>query len=216
MALVTDFERYVLPFLEGAPLPAIDDAVLDACVEFATRTRVLRNVSDPITLLANVPEYELDSPDSQTVVTDVTGVWLTCGEVKPATRPELNDTYPKGWMTRAESDLNRLRWYYSPRPGILRLVPMLSIKAANAMTVEVAYAPTRKAAQVDDILFDTYAEVIAQGALARLHQHRASYADPSRVATYLQSFEAAIGESADDGAHGFELHVMRTAPQEPI
>jgi len=216
VANVSDFERYVLPFLDGAPLPAIDDAVVDACVEFATRTSVLTSVSDPITLLANIAEYELDSPDSQTVVTGVKSVQLACGKVDPATRPELDDQYPDGWMSLAVSDLNRLRFYHSRLPGILRLVPMLSVKAANAMTVEVVYAPMRTATQVDDLLFDRYAEMIAQGALARLHQHRASYADPTRVATYLQAFEAAITESADDSPHGFEHHVLRTAAQEPI
>ncbi len=212
MAALRDFERHILPFVDGAPLPAIEDAVRDACVEFCTRTRVLRQILTPITLIAGLAEYELDAPDGDNRITEVMGVWLPQGRIDPFTRPKLDERYPNGWATLATGDVRDVAGYYCRAPGFVRLIPKLTIKVARAMTVEVAYCPGRDAVEVDDLLLDMYGEPIAAGALGRLHQHPgAKYADPTRVATYLSTFEAGITKHADDSQHGFAHQPLRTA-----
>lgn len=211
MAALRDFERHILPFVDGAPLPAIEDAVRDACVEFCTRTRVLRQILTPITLIAGLAEYQLDAPDGDNKITEVTGAWLPQGKIDPFTRPVLDERYPRGWATLATSDLRDVAGYYCRAPGILRLIPMVTIKVSRALTVEVAYCPTQDAVEVEDVLLDRYAEIIAAGALGRLHQYPgAKYADPTRVATYLSTFEAGITKHADDSHHGFAHQPLRT------
>ncbi|MDS1141717.1 hypothetical protein RE432_14845 [Pusillimonas sp. SM2304] len=215
MAQVADFQRYVLPFIANAPLPAVDDAVVDACVDFCTRTRVLRTIMAPVALVPGPGEYELDAPDGDNVIVSVTSCWLPQGKVFSKTRRELDDQFPNGWANLETSDTRSVWGFHCRLPGFLRLVPKLSVKVSRAMTLEVAYAPSRTATEVDDVLFQLYAEVIAAGALSRLHKHPdAIYADPSRVAAYTEEFEQAIASCGDDSAHGFAYQPMRTGRDE--
>ncbi|MAK55663.1 MAG: hypothetical protein CML17_07455 [Pusillimonas sp.] len=215
MARVEDFHRYVLPFIANAPVPAVDDAIVDACIEFCTKTKVLRSIVGPMALLPRIDEYEIDPPEGDTVIKLVTTVWLPDGQIPSKTRPELDAAYPQGWANLETADPRFVDCYHCRIPGIIRLVPKLSVKVARAMTIEVAYAPSRQATEVDDVLLEEYAEVIAAGALGRLHQHPgAEYAEPSRVATYLETFRSEIARCADDGAHGFTSQPLRTGRDE--
>jgi hypothetical protein len=211
MAAVADFRRYVLTGVDGAPLPAIDDAVVDACVEWCTRTRVLTAILDPITLVPAMADLELDPPDGDTQITEVMTAWLPEGRIGPLTKPELNARYPLGWAHLLAANTREVEGYYCRLPGWVRLVPMVSVKVPRALIVEVAYAPRRTATAVEDVLLDRYAEQIALGALARLHAHKAAYADPSRAGALRSAFDAAVVAHANDAPHGYAHKPMRTA-----
>jgi hypothetical protein len=214
MIEVSKFQRYVLPFVAGAPVPAVDDAVVDACVEFCTRALVLRCLQDPITLTPNTPEYCLDAPDMSTQVVGVTGAWLPEGQIDPLTRPKLDELYPTGWARATTACTRDVSGYFCPRPGLLRLVPQVTVTLPQALLVEIAIAPTRDATKVPDLLYQRYAEQIAAGALTRLHQHPdATYADPSRVATYREAFEDAIRTAAEASDMGFQKTTLETEPE---
>ena len=210
MAALSDFERFILPFMGNVPIPTVHDAILDACIEYCTRTRVLRNLVEPITLVNGVVEYEIDPPDGDNQITEVITAWLPEGQLLPATRPQLDALYPKGWAGLVAGSTQEVRRFYCRLPGLIRLVPALNTKATRALRLEVAYAPTRTAREVDDILLNRYAEKIASGALARLHQHSAAYADPNRAVMYLQQFEGFCNELADESSHGFSHQPLRT------
>lgn len=214
MAALGDFDRYVLPFVNGAPAPAVEDAIRDACIEFCTRAGVLRATLDPITLTPAVPEIELDAPEADTQIVEVTAAWLPEGPVDPLTRPELDALYPLGWASASVGATREVRGFYSRRPGLLSLVPALNAKAPRALRLEVTYAPTRDAQEVPDLLYQRYAETIAAGALLRLHQHPgAEYADVSRVSAYSARFNDDINRMADDAPRGFGRKQLRTAPE---
>lgn len=210
MAVLSDFERFVLPFCAGAPMPAVHDAVLDASIEFCTRTRVAREFADPVTLSPGDPEYEIDAPDGDSQVTEVLGAWLPEGMIHPATRGALDILYPQGWADLTAGSTSEVRLYYCRQPGLIRLVPALSVRVARALHIEFAYAPTRTATTVPDVLLSTYAEHIRDGALARLHQHAALYADSQRAVLYARMFENHCAVRADDTQYGFAHQPLRT------
>lgn len=214
MAGVGDFERFVLPFVEGAPTPAVEDAVVDSAIEFCTRTRVMRAMLDPVTLVPGMAEYELDPPDGASQITDVTGAWLPEGQILPLTRPRLAELFPAGWRAARAQSTRDVRGFYCRMPGLLELVPALAVQAPRALLLEVAYAPVRNATEVPDLLLNRYAEQIAQGAAARLHQHKAGYADPSRAGPYRVAFDEACVQFADDAARGFATQMQRTGGDE--
>ena len=214
MATLADFERFVVPFVEGAPAPAVDDAIVDAAVEFCTRTRLLRTFLDPVTLVPGTTEYELDAPEADTQIVGVMAAWLPEGALTSATRPELEEVFPDGWAWRQVGTTAEISRFYCRLPGIIQLVPSLTVKAPRALRLEVAYAPTRTARELADVLLNFYAEHLANGALARLHQHKAGYADPSRAGGYLTDFDRACNVLADDGARGFVKRQMRTGGDE--
>jgi len=214
MAALADFERFVLPLVEGAPTPAVEDAILDAAVEFCTRTRLLRAFLDPLTLVPGTTEYELDPPETDTQIVDVTGAWLPEGQIDPATRPELEELFPAGWAWRQVGTTAEVSRFYCRLPGFVQLVPAVSVKAPRALRLEVAYAPTRASRDLPDVLLNRYAEQLASGALARLHQHKAGYADPGRAAAFLTAFDQVCSALADEGARGFAKRRMRTGGDE--
>lgn len=210
MAALSDFERFVLPFCAGAPMPAVHDAVLDASIEFCAATRVARDVSDPMTLDPGVPEIEIDPRDGDSQVTEVLAAWLPEGQIYPITRPNLDAAHPRGWITLTTGGTAGVQHYYCRQPGLIRLVPALSVRVLGALRVEFAYAPTRTATAVPDILLAVYAEQIRDGALARLHQHAATYADSQRAVLYARMFENHCAVRADDTQHGFAHQPLRT------
>ncbi|CUJ82126.1 Uncharacterised protein [Achromobacter sp. 2789STDY5608615] len=214
MAALADFERFVAPLIEGAPAPAIEDAIVDAAVEFCTRTRVLRAFLDPVTLVPGATEYELDPPEADTQIVDVLAAWLPEGKVDSATRAELEEMFSDGWAWRQVGTTAEVRRFYSRLPGFVQLVPAVTVKVPRALRLEVAYAPTRAVRELPDVLLNRYAEQLASGALGRLHQHKAGYADPGRAAGYLQEFDQACTDLADDGARGFAKRRMRTGGDE--
>lgn len=202
MAALVDFERHVLPFVAGAPTPAVEDAVLDACIEFCKRTRILRRIGDPINVRAGRLEYELDAPEADTQIVRIMTVWLQGRELTGMIRPTLDAQYPNGWVALTTSVPADIKTFHAAAPNTLRLVPALSVDLPKVLMVEVAYAPTRNAAEVPDRLLNEFAEEIAAGAIARLHTHKAAYADPSRAATYTSIFNAHIDGTADDSTRG--------------
>ena len=210
MADLRDFERFVLPFCPGAPLPAVHDAVLDASIEFCTRTRLDRHFVEPITLVRGVVEYEIDPPDGDSQVTEALAAWLPEGKIDPATRPELDALYPGGWDQLRVGSTFEVRRFYCRAPGFIRLVPAVDVKVARALRLEIAVAPTRDAREVPDVLLHRHAERIRDGALSRLHQHAASYADPQRALVYGELFERHCNTLADESTHGFSHQPLRT------
>lgn len=214
MAALADFERFVVPLIEGAPTPAVEDAIVDAAIEFCTRTRVLRAFLDPVTLVPGATEYELDPPEADTQIVDVVAAWLPERPVTSATRAELEEKFPDGWAWRQVGSTAEVQHFYCRLPGVVRLVPAVTVKAPRALRLEVAYAPTRNARELHDVLLNRYAEKLANGALARLHQHKAGYADPGRAGGYQTAFDQDCNTLADDGARGFAKRRMRTGGDE--
>jgi len=209
MAALSEFERFVAPSVPGAPLPAVHDALLDASIEFCTRTRVLRETLLPISLTPGIPEIEIDPPEADTQIVEVLAAWLPEGKLQAASRADLDTAWPQGWQDVQVSSTAQVRAYWCRAPGLIRLVPMLNQKAVKALTLEVALAPTRDAADMPDVLRDRYVEVLAVGALARLHQHAASWADPARALSYLQLFDNQCTRLADEAALGFQRAPLR-------
>lgn len=211
MASLRDFERHVAPYVASAPVPAIEDAVLDASIELCTRARVLRRIGSGISIRAGRFEYELDPPEQDTQIVRIMAVWLAGRPLHAVTRPEVDALYPRGWVSLTTGSLAGVVTAHAPTPSTLRLVPAPAVNAPGALILDLAYAPTRTATEVPDRLLDQYAEQIADGAIARLHeQPNASYADASRAGTYRARFDTWCSKLADEAVRGGAQVRMRT------
>lgn len=206
-AALSAFERFVLPFVAGAPVPAVHDAVIDAAIEFCTRTRTARQVLPPLDVPAGPVPIQIPAPAGLQLV-EVYAAWLPDGEIFPATRAELDET--PGWQFKLAQDRRGITRFHCPAPDQVLLVPRSPAIYPGALTVEAIVAPARDATQVPDIVLHRYAEQVAAGALARLHQHPASYAVPERAASYLELFNGYCDRFADESTHGFSHEPLRT------
>lgn len=77
-----DLYPLVLPFVPELPLPTVDQHIKLAAQEFYRRSHAWRETLDPITLVADQTEYDLDAPVSGTRIEKVLSA--TVGEAEYA------------------------------------------------------------------------------------------------------------------------------------
>lgn len=207
------FERFVTARIGGAPIPAVEDALVDAAIEFCEETCVVSELLGPMTINPGSDPIAIDA-ERGLEVASVRRVWVAGREdaLPPLTSQQLEDLYPSGWADKSCSAASELAgWVHIDNAG-LRLVPYLSVSLPMALTMRVAYKPTRDARELPDVLLSRYAEMIAKGALARLHEHAdAPYAKPERVAAYRQEFDRHIMYVVNTQDIGFGRPMLRVA-----
>lgn len=217
MARLDDWESIIASEINGAPLPTMMDAVRAAAIEFCQRTRIDTRIVGPLDYEPDYPDLVVRDIDKYTTPSAVITVWTSYGVVGPATKRELEDLYPGGWAAETVGSAADVKRWYSPRPGLVRLVPMITEYMADEITLDVAWQPRRSALEVADFLYEIYAEVIGMGAVARLHTHaRATYADPARAGDYRAIFESKLNEAADKGVAGHSKPRHRVAIDEIV
>lgn len=213
MARLDDWENIIAAEVNGAPLPTMMDAVRAAAIEFCQRTSIDTRIVGPIDYEAAHPDVPVPDADPDTTPSSVMTLWTTFGKLEPATKRDLEQLYPNGWAAEAVDTTYLVRRWYSPRPGVVRLVPRVTVDMAAELTLDVAFQPKRNAIEVADFLYEKYANEIGAGAIAALHSHsQAPYAQPERVSAYRMIFERRIATLADKGVAGHQKarHRVRT------
>jgi len=203
MALYEDFFPYVLPDVVGAPEPLVVHHIRNACIEFCEKSLIITRDHDPITVVANTVDYDLEPPAGYLVV-KVQKAWLDNNPLDPIA-PDF---------VREASVYNRLFSSYNPGgstpKGFLQkeersisLWPMPDRKYTNGLTLRVALKPTRASTTIEDVVFEDYAEVIAQGALYRLMASPGkAYTNPEMAGINKGLFDQGINVARQRATHG--------------
>lgn len=168
MAAHEDFYPFILPEVIGCPEPVVDQAITSTIIDFCEKTLVHQVDLDPITVVKNVIDYDLDTP-TQTLVTKVMKVFYKNGEI-PAVAPDdvrVAQIYNK-YYEDAQPELGPPRCYIQKDPRTLSIFPFPQETEKLALTLRAALKPTRSATRFDDILFEEYAETIGHGVVSRL------------------------------------------------
>jgi len=205
---VKDFQRFVVPYIAGAPIPAVHDEIMGAAIEFCRRTRVFTEWIE-VNLTEHVGKYTITPAAQNVQVTETLSAWTSAGKLYPATRPELDVWYPGGWMDLETDAIDGIARYHCPLPDTIHIVPAPSFTQASALKLEVALSPMPTSTELPDILLNRYWQIIRNGALGRLHQHPEKYADPSRAAAYLELFNSEVNRLTDEPVHGYNRNVLR-------
>lgn len=157
MKSLDDFLPRVLPYVPMCPEPMVRQALVEAAIEFCSRTEVVQTLSDFV-LRAGRSVYDIELPMQQSLV-NVIEVVFERREVDAVSYPvpEL----PPG---RPQSVVKPL-----PSTSELTLVPAPdAATAGKRVTVRAAFKPTPKATQLADELFNDWHDAVVQGALKRL------------------------------------------------
>lgn len=201
MATLRQWETLIAPYLTGHSVPALEDAVRSALIEFAQRTRVDTRIKGGVTYDPTEPDTELPLVTNETTPYQVVNLWTANGLLLPKTRREIDSQFPEGFVGMTVSDPRDLFGWISLRPQLVRLVPALSVE--TVLRLEIAYQPKRTALTVDDYLYDLFGEQIACGAIARMLEHRDTpYSDPGRAPQFFARFEAAISKVGERAVAG--------------
>jgi hypothetical protein len=165
MTPLDEFLPYVLPDVPGCADVQALGAISSAAIEFCERSLVLQREHDPISVRANVGDYDL-SPPSHHLVCKVMKAWYRNRVLVPYAPDDMDDpgTYNPAHSTGGSTPIG----YIQKDERTITLCRAPGADEANAVTLRVALKPTRHATSVDDALFEDWVEVIAAGAKSSL------------------------------------------------
>lgn len=168
MASLSDFYPYVLIDVPGCPEVVVDTALRSSLIEFCEKSLVVQRDLDPVTVVAGTMDYDLEPPTDQRV-TKLLRVWYKGTELVPKepdsiTKPEVYNRLFSG----ADTNGSEPRTFLQKDDTTFSIYPLPIETSANAITIRAALKPTRSALTFEDVLFEDYAETIANGAKYRL------------------------------------------------
>lgn len=162
--LISNFLPYVLPDVPGCPTAVAKAAVRLAAKEFLTDTGAWNEIQDPVTVVANAQEYDLEAPSGARCI-DLKDIYTSCGRLTPKTIDQLSIVMPD-WAT-AEGNIPA---YYTRAFDFTtyRVFPKPTAPNGMVMRPHAVYTLLDTATAIPDEIVERYAEVIASGAKARL------------------------------------------------
>lgn len=161
MADLDKFLPYVLPNADGCPIPAAEQAIMSAAIEFCERSHAWNARLDPIAVDALTAEVDIDVEAGSAVETIITAEFAG-KEIQPKSEADLIEILGEGWRERTGTVTN---FFLIGNAMRLVLIPA----DAGSLVVRAAYRPLRSSNVLPDVLFEEHVEAIASGALAKLY-----------------------------------------------
>ena len=209
MASVT-FDQFlpeIYPEVAGVPHPVAVNAVRNACFDFCRQSLIWNEFQDDETYTAEVAEYQVVAPADAQVV-QILSIGLSDGRtLYPQSVDDIVAVRPQ-WR----SHVGTIECYVQSSPDTLRFVSIPD--AGGTYTVQAAYAPTRTASSVDDLLYNLYLESIKHGSLAKLKAMSGQpWSDPAGAAAHQQIFVQGISRAVTERTRGNSRASLRVANQ---
>jgi hypothetical protein len=159
MRPLSDFYSRILPWVPGCPEPTANQALVDAAILFCEDSLVLREKLEPFQLEVGKDAYELDAPAQQQVArvlsAQIDGYACAVVPAEDSVFPMVVTGKPTAvYTTRSGSEF---LLHTNPIPD-----------AAYWAEVQVALRPLRTATQLEDDLFNLWAEAVVSGAVSRI------------------------------------------------
>lgn len=203
MASYEAFLSRVLIEVPGCSEISALQAIKDACIEFCEKSLVVTRDHDPITVVTGVIDYDLEPPTGYLVV-KVMKAWLENNQIHPLAPDVVRDaaTYNR-LFSSYQSAPSTPSHFLQKEERSISVWPVPDKKYPSGLTLRVALKPTRASTSVEDVVFEDYAEVIAAGALQRLHlSFEKPYTDERRSAARRAEFMAGINVARQRASHG--------------
>ena len=203
-----EFLPEVLPYVPECPEIVAVNAICNACIEFCDKSHWWLYEHDPLPTTAYVRTYQLDVPDF-TQVCRIVECWYDNYFMRPAGEDELRKLYTFDWRIMEGSP----RYFTHSTPDEITVVPMPIISMAEGLKLIVAPKPTRDSFDVDDTLYNRWAEQIGMGARARIHEIPGqTFSDPAMALKYRTMFNSAIGRATEERQRGLTRGTLRVRP----
>lgn len=211
---VTDFLPWVLPSALGCPEPTAVQHIVAAARELCNDSGIVQATFDPINLAEGVVEYELDSPESQQEIAWVLRAWNEGSPMQPAANEHvLNVLAYKPDAAGVTVQQGVPREFFTLGPRAVGVYPIPQADVAGALIVRASLRPTRAATRLAQVLYDDWVEVVAAGALSRLHSVLGqSYSSEALAAVRSHDFRRGVAKARNEaqrGRHRGELRVQQ-------
>lgn len=210
MTPLSSFTSRVAPHALTAPDVLIEQAVLDTCIDFCERTLIVRATLDPFNTSPGVQEYDLEATDSSLTVARLMRAWLGTQELRPWSEDQVSDPFAfQSSVTGYTRPTGTPNFFDEPEPGTIGFYP--APDAAYPVAIRAALKPLRSATVVPDVLFENWANAIADGALARIFTMPA-YLQANLAGAHQALYVAAANAAALEARRGRNRAEQRVRP----
>lgn len=203
MATYDKFFPNILPEVPGAAEMVVENAVKNAVIEFCEKSLILQRDHDPITVLEGIVDYDLEPPGGYLVI-KVMKAWLENNQLEPLAPDFVRDASVYNRLFSSYQKANSTpRAYLQKDERSISLWSPPEKKYTNGLTLRVALKPTRDSTEVEDVIYEDYAEVIAAGALSRLMRSAGKpYTNVEMAGVNQQLFQQGINLARSRALHG--------------
>jgi len=189
MRSLDDFIPYVTEDLAGVPHPAMQRALISACIDFCNKTLLLQQTLDNVTSITGTGDYEIEAPKGYKIA-QVMVAWYDGVPLEPVNADELDDLN-QDWTTETGTPKHLVMLV----DDVVTLYPAPD-QRGKVLKIRAALTPSRDAAEVDDVLYEDYVEDIAAGAKAKLCMSpNKIYTNPQLAAMFASKFKAGINNA---------------------
>jgi len=203
MTAHTAFLDYVLPHVPGCTNEMALLEIKNTIIDFCEKSLILQVDHDPVTVIANIQDYDLEPPKDRLVI-KILKAWYK-GVLLDPTAPDEVPT-PSMYNQNSGYVVQRgdPRVYIQKDARSYSLYPIPGETAKLALTMRVALKPTRSATSIDDFIFEEYAETIGHGAIARLALSPGKpYSDVKLAAANNGLYLAGVNVARDRAQKGY-------------
>lgn len=193
MSAYTAFLNDVMPDVPGCTLEIATHAIKNSCIEFCEKSLILQRDHDPLTVVAGIVDYDFEPPTGQ-LVTRIMRAWYKGTELSPLAPDDIQNSEVYNRLFRgANIDRQDPRYILQKDERTLSLYPIPAETVPNALTMRVAFKPSRTSTTVEDVIYEDYSEAIAAGAKARLMMSPGKpYTNPQLSGAQMEIFRQAI------------------------
>ena len=155
----------LLPSVPGCSDPLARQALLDSAIEFCEETGVVQFTTDPQYTTSSAT-YTVTVPAGHKVAL-TQRAWYGKTELRPTLLSMINNV--DAYTAEVSDPHTAPHSFLESAPGEITLYPTPGALAVELLAFRVTTKPARDATQVEDVLFQDWAEPIVAGALRRLH-----------------------------------------------
>lgn len=200
----------VMPYVAGCPEPTVDQAILDAAIEFAERTQIVFTHEAPITLVNGQSTYYV-FPEFGLDVDMVQGVHCGTRELIRVTPNSLHDEVPD-WQTSISSEPTHFSTFVSP--GEITVYPKPASVNGAKLRVMATWAPTMTATSIPDELGKRFFRDLVEGAKARLMlMPDRKWSNPQLGAVAQNAFDSGVVDARIKALHGNAAGTITARPR---
>ena len=162
------FLDYVMPHVPGCTVNMALHEIKNTIIDFCEKSLILQETLDPVTVVRNTQDYDLE-PSKDRVVVKILKGWYKDKRLEAKGTDEINDPSVYSSVindvtpTRGDPKIVTQK---DPRTYTLYPVPEETV--TNAVTLRVACKPVRDSDTIDDFIYEDYADTIAHGTISRL------------------------------------------------
>jgi hypothetical protein len=167
MTANTAFLDYVLPQVPGCTPEMALLEIKNTLIDFCEKSLILQQDADPVTVINGIMDYDLEPPKDYLVV-KIMKAWYKGQELDAYSGDQIQT--PSVYNQNSGYLVNRgdPRFYLQKDARTFSIYPIPAETARLALTMRVAVKPTRSSTEIEDVIFEEYAEVIGHGAVSRL------------------------------------------------